>query len=64
MSVAGTRHVNFSPDFEGAELSVLMSIDFDVFSFDVLVLEADKKNMQQYFTKKLEIHGYVLYLVQ
>ena len=56
---AGVAHVNFwSLDVEGAELSVLVGIDWNVFSFDVLTMESntkvgkDGKNVDEHTVKE------------
>ena len=57
----GINHINwFSLDVEGAELSVLQTIDFDKMSFDVIVMESDgsAKDREADSKKLLASYGY------
>jgi hypothetical protein len=58
------RHINyFSLDVEGAELSVLQSINFDDIKFDIISVEIEKafrpKDHEFEVTKLLREHGYL-----
>ena len=50
----------FSLDIEGAELGAVMSIDFDLVSFGVIFVEADKHNDTKNMDVKLHLakNGY------
>lgn len=57
----GINHINFfSLDVEGAELSVLQTIDFDKMAFDVIVIESDgtAKDREADIKKLLASFGY------
>lgn len=59
-SSIGINHVNlFFLDVEGAELSVLQTIDFDSVSFDVLCVEGGK-DREAFYIEYLQPRGYRL----
>lgn len=58
------QHINyFSLDVEGAELSVLQSINFELIKFDIISVEVEKafrpENYEMDVTKLLMEHGYL-----
>lgn len=65
LSTAGINHVNlWLLDTEGAELSILQTVDWSSVTFDVIIVETESKNRSPGFAgevrRYLEHRGYVL----